>query len=298
MGPDAWTQAQAAWLARLQFERRYSARTIAAYGRDIEALAAFARSLALVPEQMGADQARRFVATLNRQRLSARSVAQYLAAARAFYRDLRLDPNPFRGIRAPKGDRRLPSDLPVDQVQALFAAAPSTWWDIRDRAIAELFYGAGLRLAELTGLRLTELDLAEGLVRVRGKGAKDRVVPLGAEAAAALAAWLSSRPGGAAATVFTTRKGGPLSARAVQKRLALLGLRCGVEGRLYPHRLRHSFASHILQSSGNLRAVQELLGHANLSTTQIYTHLDFQQLARVYDAAHPRARAKRRAGGG
>ncbi|MDA8390891.1 MAG: tyrosine-type recombinase/integrase [Gammaproteobacteria bacterium] len=298
MAPDAWTQAQAAWLARLQFERRYSAKTIAAYGRDIEALAAFARPLALTPGQIGADQARRFVAALNRRHLSARSVAQYLAAARAFYRDLGLEPNPFRGIRGPKGDRCLPSDLPVDQVQALFAVAPADWWDIRDTAIAELLYGAGLRLAELTGLRLAELDLAEGLVRVRGKGAKDRVVPLGAAAATALAAWLQVRPDTAAATVFTTQKGGPLGARAVQKRLASLGRRRGLEGRLHPHRLRHSFASHILQSSGNLRAVQELLGHANLSTTQIYTHLDFQQLARVYDAAHPRARRTRRADGG
>ncbi len=296
MPPDLWLQARAAWLARLQFERRYSPKTIAAYGRNIDALAAFARGLSLSPAGIGGDDARRFVATLNRHHLSARSVAQYLAAARAFYRDLGMEPNPFRGIRAPKGDRRLPSDLPVDQVQALFAAAPSSWWDIRDMAIAELLYGAGLRLAELTALRLPELDLAEGLVRVRGKGAKDRVVPLGQAAATALRAWLAVRPQSAGTAVFTTKQGGPLGARAVQKRLAALGLRRGISGRLHPHRLRHSFASHILQSSGNLRAVQELLGHANLSTTQIYTHLDFQQLARVYDAAHPRARSGRRRG--
>ncbi|MHB1566572.1 MAG: tyrosine recombinase XerC [Acidiferrobacter sp.] len=290
-----WSGAMTEWLARLRFERRYSGHTLAAYASDLRVLAAFAQAAGITtPAGLTVDTARAFIAARTRAGHSGRSIGRALAAARGFYRHLAVRPNPFVGLRAPRSDRRLPGDLAVDQVQALFTAAVSDWMAIRDRAILELLYGSGLRLSELVALRLPELDLHEGLVRVRGKGGKERIVPVGAPAQQALRAWLSVRqspqPLG---SVFTSARGQALGARAVQKRLAVLGARCGLAAPLHPHALRHSFASHLLQSSGDLRAVQELLGHAHLSTTQVYTHLDFQQLARVYDAAHPRAHRRR-----
>lgn len=290
----AWSAAVDAWLARLRFERRYSAPTLAAYAADLRVLAAFAQAAgATTPAVLTVDIARAFVAARVRGGRSGRSISRALSAARSFYRDLAIKPNPFVGLRAPRSGRRLPGDLAVDQVQALFTGPVRGWMAIRDRALLELLYGSGLRLTELVTLPLPALDLSAGLVRVCGKGGKERIVPVGACARQSLQAWLAVRPSQQPlGPVFTSARGHALGPRAIQKRLAQLGVRCGLAAPLHPHALRHSFASHILQSSGDLRAVQELLGHANLSTTQIYTHLDFQKLAQVYDAAHPRARRR------
>ncbi len=293
---DAWGRAITRCLDRLAYERRYSDRTLQAYARDLDALARFARTQGCEgPEGMTVEAARRFVATLSRAGLSGRSIARALSAARTLYRELGSYANPFRGVKAPHAPRSLPRDLTVDTLQGLLARAPAGDIETRDMAMVELLYGAGLRLSELAGLRLTDLDFAQGLVRVTGKGRRERLVPMGREAEAALKAWLPLRPGAdPLGALFPGQSGRPLGPRAIQKRLALFARARGLATPLHPHMLRHSFASHILQSSQDLRAVQELLGHAHLSTTQIYTHLDYQQLARVYDAAHPRSRKKTR----
>ncbi|MHB8254281.1 MAG: tyrosine recombinase XerC [Acidiferrobacter sp.] len=296
MTGDAWLQAVQDCLARLQFERRYSPHTLGAYARDLEHLTNFARSEScLGPSDITPEMAMRFVAMLSRSGHNGRSIARSLSAARTLYRELGLTGNPFRGVKAPRTPRRLPEDLSVDQLQGLLRTSPTTPIETRDYALVELLYGAGLRLAELVNLRLTDLDLGQGLARVTGKGRRERLVPIGRAAQAALKAWLPLRSGGdPLGPVFTGRGGAALGARAIQKRLVIFARQRGLSVPLHPHMLRHSFASHILQSSQDLRAVQELLGHAHLSTTQIYTHLDFQQLARVYDTAHPRARRKPR----
>lgn len=294
MAGDAWPQSLESCLSRLRFERRYSPHTLKAYDRDLSRLAVFASSEScLTPQDVTPDMARRFVAVLSREGRNGRSIARVLSAARTLYRELGLMSNPFRGIKAPRAAHRLPNDLAVDQLQGLLRSPPEGPLETRDVALIELLYGAGLRLSELVNLRLTELDLGQGLVRVMGKGKRERLVPIGRAAQAALQAWLPLRSGNdPLGPVFTGRGGGALGARAIQKRLAMVARQRGLEVPLHPHMLRHSFASHILQSSHDLRAVQELLGHAHLSTTQIYTHLDFQQLAQVYDQAHPRARRK------
>ncbi len=291
---DTWAEAIARCLERLAYERRYSDRTLAAYARDLDALARFAQTQGCEgPEGMTVEAARRFVATGSRAGLGGRSIARALSAARTLYRQLGLPANPFRGVKAPHAPRSLPQDLTVDALQGLLAQAPTGDLETRDTAMVELLYGAGLRLSELVGLRLTELDFAQGLVRVTGKGRRERLVPMGRAAQAALKAWLPLRPGAdPLGSLFPGPSGRPLCARTIQKRLALFARTRGLAIPLHPHMLRHSFASHILQSSQDLRAVQELLGHAHLSTTQIYTHLDYQQLARVYDATHPRSRKK------
>ena len=296
MRGDAWAKAVSACLDRLAYERRYSPHTLSAYRRDLEDLARFADGQGCAaPADMTVELARRYVASLCRAGRGGRTVARALSAARTLYRELTLRTNPFRGIKAPRTPRSLPHDLTVDALQGLLCKAPADDLELRDVAIAELLYGAGLRLSELLQLRLTDLDFAQGLVRVTGKGRRERLVPMGHSAHTALQAWLPRRPGAdPLGPVFPGPTGRPLGARAVQKRLALLGRRRGLDVPLHPHMLRHSFASHILQSSQDLRAVQELLGHAHLTTTQIYTHLDYQQLARVYDAAHPRARKRTR----
>ncbi len=296
MTTPSWDAAIALCLTRLASERRFSAHTVAAYRRDLERLSAFARARACPsPDQMTGALARDFVASLSRSGLGGRSIARALSAARTLYRECAIPGSPFRAVRAPKSPRRLPADLSVDALAGFLHAPARTPIEVRDLALVELFYGAGLRLSELVNLKVTELDLGQGLVRVLGKGQRERVVPIGAGAEAALRAWLplraASEPLG---PLFPGRGGRPLSARAIQKRLAWLARARGLGVPLHPHMLRHSFASHVLQSSGDLRAVQELLGHKNLTTTQIYTHLDFQRLAAVYDQTHPRARRKTR----
>jgi integrase/recombinase XerC len=241
---------------------------------------------------------RALIAVHHQKGLSGRSIQRLLSALRSFYAYLQregiIDNNPAQGVSAPKGKRELPRTLDVDQVAQLLSVEPSNDLLLRDQAMLELFYSSGLRLAELVSLNMSELDLDAALVRVIGKGAKTREVPIGRRAKAILLRWFSVRAAWAGQTtqeaVFITRRGHRLSPRTVQKRLRSWGLRQGFDVAIHPHRLRHAFATHLLESSGDLRAVQELLGHTDISTTQVYTHLDFQHLAKVYDQAHPRAR--------
>ncbi|HET9485049.1 MAG TPA: tyrosine recombinase XerC [Xanthomonadales bacterium] len=290
-------EAIAKYVAHLEHEKRASPRTVEAYRDDLARFAAFlarhrpGASFAKV----GSETVRAFVADQHRAGLAATSVQRRLSACRSFYRFLLREgiarANPADAIRAPKAPRKLPNVLDADEVGALLELPDDAPLAARDRALLELFYSSALRLSELRALRWTELDLEQGLVRVLGKGGKTRIGPVGRKALAALLAWKATDPV-APDFVFPGRNG-PISARAVQQRLKVLAQRQGLWKRVHPHLMRHSCASHLLESSGNLRAVQEMLGHADIATTQIYTHLDFQHLAKVYDAAHPRARRRR-----
>ena len=272
--------------------------TLDAYQRDLAFLLDWARrNDRLNVKQIDQNDIRAFAAGEHRRGLSPRSVQRRLSAVRRLFRFLRdrsqLKHDPTRGVRAPKVQRRLPEVLDIEQVLALLEIPDDRAIGARDRAILELFYASGLRVSELTGLTWDRLDFTEGMVRVIGKGRRERVVPVGRHALAALKRWRGvhqSLGDGSEPRIFTSLTGKPLTVRAVQKRVAYWSERQGLDQRVHPHQLRHSFASHILESSGDLRAVQELLGHANLSTTQIYTHLDFQHLAKVYDQTHPRAK--------
>ncbi|HST45168.1 MAG TPA: tyrosine recombinase XerC [Luteimonas sp.] len=282
-------------MAYLEVERRASAHTLDAYRRDLGALCAWTAGQGMDDVRvLQPDQVRAFVAAEHRRGLSPKSVQRRLSACRSFYGWLlkhgRIATNPTVGLRAPKAPRRLPQVLDVDEAVRLVEVSTDGPLGLRDRALVELLYSSGLRLAELCALRWR--DLSDGLVTVVGKGGKQRSVPVGSHARAALAAWRASTGGASDAPVFPGRSGLPISPRAVQLRLRLLARQQGLFKRVHPHLLRHSFASHLLESSGDLRGVQELLGHADIATTQIYTHLDFQHLAKVYDAAHPRAKRK------
>ncbi|MEN1727581.1 MAG: tyrosine recombinase XerC [Pseudomonadota bacterium] len=269
-----------------------------AYGRDLSQFRAWCSQRQLEdPASLKTDDLRAYAAARHRQGLSPRSIQRQLSALRRFFRYLRregrVQGNPVEGVRAPKVQRRLPRPLDVDQVLALLDIPEEDELATRDRAMLELFYTSGLRVSELAQLIWHQLDRSEALVRVLGKGSKERIVPVGQHAMKALDAWRRVRrglPNPDVENIFTSRQGRGLGVRAIQKRVAYWSERQGLDQKVHPHQLRHSFASHILESSGDLRAVQELLGHANLSTTQIYTHLDFQHLAKVYDEAHPRAR--------
>jgi integrase/recombinase XerC len=286
------------FLHHLQTERRLSANTCKSYRRDLAELQYFCETSGVVRwENLDTHAVRRFAAQDHRRGLGGRSIQRRLSAVRSFYnyllREQVVSHNPAHDVRAPKTANRLPDTLNVDDLSHLLNVAADDLLLIRDLAMLELMYSSGLRLSELVGLDTGDLDLRERTVRVTGKGARTRVVPVGSRATTALEAWLRVRPlppEPADAAVFTTRQGRRLSPRAVQARVRRLALQQGVPGNVHPHTLRHSFASHLLESSGDLRAVQELLGHADISTTQVYTHLDFQHLARVYDKAHPRAR--------
>jgi integrase/recombinase XerC len=278
--------------------------TRAAYQRDVEALRELAGDDALAKTTRA--QVARYLATLRGRGLSGRSLARMLSAWRAFFRYLiEIEPSigedPCVGLKAPKSPRRLPSALSPDEAAKLVAIDANDFLGIRDRALFELAYSSGLRLSELAGLDLAGLDLASGEVRVLGKGSKERIVPVGAAARSALARWLGERRklGNVDAhAVFVGQSGRRLTPRAIELRLAQWAVRQGLTQHVHPHMLRHSFASHVLQSSGDLRAVQEMLGHASIASTQVYTHLDFQALAKVYDAAHPRARRRKEPAGG
>lgn len=288
------------YLHHLQYERRLSPHTVSAYRRDLERLSDYLRTQAVTAwSQANTDQLRGFVAREHRQGISGRSLQRRLAAARGLFEFLvpegNVNHNPAAGLRAPKSPQRLPATLDADTVARLLEISGDDALTLRDRALLELFYSSGLRLAELARLELKDLDLAEGLVTVIGKGSRTRTVPVGRHAQTALASWLKTRYALAEAEqcrMFLTLKGKPLSRRAIQLRVQHWAIKQGLGRKVHPHMLRHSFATHLLESSGNLRAVQELLGHANLATTQIYTHLDFQHLAKVYDKAHPRAKRK------
>ena len=277
-----------------------SAHTLDAYRRDLDALDAWARVQGIDDATtLHAEQLRAFVAAEHRRGLSPKSLQRRLSAVRSHFQWLlkhgRIAVNPAAGVRAPKAPRKLPQVLDVDEAMRLVEVPTDVPLGQRDRALLELFYSSGLRLSELCALRWRDLDLDEGQVTVLGKGGKQRVVPVGTHARKALGEWRVASHGQAGAPVFPGRNG-PITPRAVQLRLRQLAQRQGLFKRVHPHLLRHSFASHVLESSGDLRGVQELLGHADIATTQIYTHLDFQHLAKVYDAAHPRARRKPTAG--
>ena len=285
------------FLDYLKFEKRYSANTISAYRRDLERLA---REAGIQWTDIRPHDVSAFTARLHARGLSPRSLQRVLSSVRSFFNYLQkqgvVEANPAGNARAPKSRNKLPRTLDADKTARLFDFEAKTARDKRDLAMLELFYGSGVRLAELVGIDLRDLDLQGGFVTVTGKGNKVRQVPLGAPCIAAIENWLAARgPLDPSSPLFTGRGSARIGRRTVQQRLKRLGGTQLGSNLVHPHMLRHSFASHMLESSGDLRAVQELLGHADISTTQIYTHLDFQHLAKVYDAAHPRA-GKREAG--
>lgn len=285
-----------AWLDWLASQRRAAVLTLQAYRRDVETLLRLADGRALAA--LAPHDIRRFIGRLHGEGLSGRSIARHLSAWRGLYRWLvrhhGLKANPVDGLRAPKSPVTLPRALSPDQAQALLDAEPDGVLEVRDAAMFELFYSSGLRLAELAALDVGGgLDLTEAMVTVTGKRQRQRSVPVGGKALEALRAWLVLRGQVAAAdekALFVSRTGTRLTPEGIRSRLAHRARQVGLGVHVHPHMLRHSFASHLLQSSGDLRAVQELLGHASIRSTQVYTHLDFQHLAAVYDKAHPRAR--------
>jgi len=287
------------YLAWLRNEKQYSELTAENYARDLRHLFELAAETPLADLKI--HHIRRFIAQLHSKGLGGRSLARMLSAWRGFYtylmRDHGLADNPCIGLRAPKSPRTLPQALSPDEATRMVDLPTDTTAAIRDKAIFELFYSSGLRLAELVDLDLEPMraDIAAGEVRVTGKGSKTRIVPLGRFAITALKAWLVVRDQLARAdetALFVGQRGSRISPRVVQLRMKQWGIKQGITSNVHPHLLRHSFATHVLQSSGDLRAVQEMLGHASISTTQVYTHLDFQYLSKIYDAAHPRARKK------
>jgi len=286
-----------------------SGHTVAAYRHDLQVLAAYCAGRDVRRwSSLNNFQVRAFAAAEHAGGIAPRSIQRRLSAVRSFYeylmREGHAKSNPALEVRAPKSKKRLPATLDADQMARLLDFRADDSLSTRDKAMLELFYSSGLRLSELVGLSASALDLQDRTVRVLGKGNKTRIVPVGRHAVAALKRWLADRaalirhkPGFAAAhsgALFVGKSGRPLSARAVQLRVGTWARRQGLSLHVHPHMFRHSFATHLLESSGDLRGVQELLGHADISTTQVYTHLDFQHLASVYDAAHPRARRRSR----
>ena len=285
------------WLARLADERHASPHTIAGYRRDLAKLLRFMQAQELASfDALDANVMRAFVAGEHRGGLAPKSLQRLLSSCRSLFRQLNreglLAGEPMLGVRGPKVRRKLPQVLDVDEATALIETDSGGKLAVRDRAMLELFYSSGLRLSELCGLRWIDLDLDGGEVRVLGKGSKTRIVPVGRHAVAALRALGAAHGMPADGPVFRGRAGASINPRTVQLRMNTLALQQGIPKHIHPHLLRHTFASHMLESSGDLRAVQELLGHADIATTQIYTHLDFQHLAKVYDTAHPRAKRK------
>ncbi len=292
------------WIDRfgrhLSLERRLSPLTCKHYRRDLEALAGWCNQNGIARWQdLDSGYLRSFAAACHRQGLGGKSIQRRLSAVRSFFRYLLREKavrkNPVNGVSAPKAPKRLPGNLDADTMARLLDIKDEGPLVDRDRAMLELLYSSGLRLAELTDLDTGDIDLNDRTVRVTGKGSKDRVVPVGRHARKAIDAWLGARAGLAAAgerALFVSTRGTRLGQRAVQARVKHWARRQGIDARVHTHLFRHSFATHLLESSQDLRGVQELLGHASISTTQVYTHLDFQHLARIYDQTHPRARRK------
>jgi integrase/recombinase XerC len=293
------------YLASLRNERQLSPHTASSYGRDLASLVEYCESQGITDwNQVDSQHMRMFAAREHRRGLGPRSIQRRLSACRGLFRHLlregALKREPTGDVRAPKSPKRLPTPLDADAMARLLEFRSDDSLGVRDKAIMELFYSSGLRLSELLGLNLHDLDLRDRTVRVVGKGNKTRIVPVGKHAIEALQRWLQERATIADVgelAVFVGVNGGRLGPRIVQRRIARWARLQGLPEHVHPHMFRHSFASHLLESSQDLRAVQELLGHANISTTQVYTHLDFQHLARIYDAAHPRARMKKGARG-
>jgi len=285
------------WLGRLAGERHASPHTVAGYRRDLAKLLRYMEAGQLATfALLDTNRMRGFIAAEHRAGLAPKSLQRLLSSCRSLFRQLSrqglLTHDPLLGVRGPKVRRKLPQVLDVDEAAALVEGDSGGKLARRDRAMLELFYSSGLRLSELVGLHWLDLNLEEGEVRVLGKGAKTRIVPVGRHAIAALRALGAEQGMTSESPVFRGRGGAPIHPRTIQLRMKTLALQQGIPKHIHPHLLRHTFASHMLESSGDLRAVQELLGHADIATTQIYTHLDFQHLAKVYDAAHPRAKRK------
>ncbi len=287
------------FLSHLIRERRLSPHTAEGYGHDVRVLLELTQEQKSALQDLQIHQIRRFIAQLHGRGLGGKSLARMLSAWRGFFnylaRDHGFTRNPCAGVHAPKSPKALPKALSPDEAARLVGITQSDPLAVRDRAMFELLYSSGLRLSELTSLSLADVSYADATVRVIGKGEKTRVVPVGTHALLALQAWLPVReslPHRNESTLFLNHRGDAISPRTVQSRLKAWGIKQGLRSHVHPHMLRHSFASHVLQSSGDLRAVQEMLGHASISSTQIYTHLDFQYLAKVYDQAHPRAKRK------
>ncbi len=290
------------FLIYLQDVRRLSPHTVKNYGRDLDQFQIFCTAAALLTlNQIREPDVRRWAAQLHRKGLAASSIQRALSAIRSFFRyacshDSTLN-NPAQSVKAPKRGQRLPKTIDADQIGQLFRPDGDDPLTLRDLAMAELFYSSGLRLAELVACDIADLNTYDKLITVTGKGNKVRTLPVGRAALISIKAWLTVRTNAGesltpSSPLFVSARGTRISERSVQARLKALALQKGLPQHLHPHMLRHSFASHMLESSGDLRAVQELLGHANIGTTQIYTHLDFQHLAKVYDAAHPRAKKR------
>jgi len=290
------------FLQHLNTERCLSPHTFNNYQRDLRTIVAYCDSVGVTDWlSLDAKHVRAWLASRHRQGIGGRSLARALSALRSFLRFLiregYLQKNVAQGVQAPKAPRKLPEPLDVDEMTQLLSVTGDVNdpLAVRDTAMLELMYSAGLRLAELVSLDVGQIDLADGSVEVLGKGNKTRLVPVGRYAREAILAWQRQRAALAdegEPALFVSQRGGRLTPRAIQQRFRQRGIQQGIPSRVHPHKLRHAFASHLLESSGDLRAVQELLGHADISTTQIYTHLDFQRLAAVYDKAHPRAKAK------
>lgn len=286
------------FINHLVHERRLSHHTVNSYQRDLKQLARYCDSQAVDQwQQLTAKRVRAFVAWRHHQNIGSRSLQRELSALRSFFnyllREKIVSINPGIGVPAPKRQQRLPKVLDIEQVTRLVEISDDHPLALRDRAIFELFYSSGLRLAEMVSLDRFDIDDSDSTLRVTGKGSRTRIVPVGRFARQAVRDWLKVRPQLAKSdeqALFVSRQGKRLAPRSIQQRLTYWARKQGLDGSVHPHMLRHSFASHLLESSADLRAVQELLGHADISTTQIYTHLDFQHLARVYDQAHPRAR--------
>lgn len=297
----------------LQFERGLSPLTRENYARDIAQLIKLAQEIGQSAEltSLQTQHIRRFIATLHSKGLGGKSLARMLSSWRGFFTFLvnrkGYNSNPVIGLRAPKSAKTLPQALSIEQATKLVDIRDDDVLSVRDHAILELFYSSGLRLSELVNLNIDALDFSEGTVQVTGKGNKTRIVPLGSHAISAIQKWLEYRAqipikndalkhtslnNSSANRLFIGLQGRPISSRNIQYRIKGWSIKQGINSSVHPHMLRHSFATHVLQSSGDLRAVQEMLGHANISTTQVYTHLDYQHLTKVYDAAHPRAKKK------
>jgi integrase/recombinase XerC len=293
------------FIRHLSHERRLSDHTCKNYRRDLTRLADWCDEHSVASwTDLDDEHVRAYAATCFRRGLSPRSIQRQLSAARTFFRYLlrekKVRTNPVQSVSAPKSGKRLPENLDADRMARLLDIPGDGPLVARDRAILELLYSSGLRLAELTGLDLGDVDLNDATVSVTGKGGKDRILPIGRYAREALGRWLSERrkfARGDETALFLSQRGSRLSARSVQARVLHWAKRQGIDTRVYPHLFRHSFATHLLESSHDLRGVQELLGHANISTTQVYTHLDFQHLAQIYDQTHPRAKLKKDSGG-
>lgn len=286
------------YLQYLKFERAYSDHTVSNYSHTLISLMTFSAEKNLVRWQDIDDTLlKQWIGQFKREGLKASSIQLHLSAVRGLFKYLvskrEIAINPADLLVSPKQDRPLPKNLETDEVHHLLSFIPESDIEFRDKAYMELFYSSGLRLAELTGLDVVDVDVQECMVKVTGKGNKQRILPVGSVAINAIVDWIKVRPSLNKHNIdalFISKLGNRLSARQIQQRLKYWGQKLGMANTVHPHKLRHSFATHILESSADLRSVQELLGHANLSTTQIYTHLDFQHLAKVYDQAHPRAK--------